>query len=52
MAAVTVRNIDVERLPALIIIMRMRSNTEIFTVVNGKFYSCWYPYKVTVVTLR
>lgn len=35
MAAVTVRNIDVERLPALIIIMRMRSNTEIFTVVNG-----------------
>ncbi|XP_022206141.2 FAS-associated factor 1 [Nilaparvata lugens] len=35
MAAVTVRSIDLERLPALIIIMRMRSNTEIFSVING-----------------
>ncbi|GLH13726.1 hypothetical protein R5R35_009544 [Gryllus longicercus] len=34
-AAMTIRNIDVERLPALIIIMRMRSTTEIYTVVHG-----------------
>lgn len=35
MAAVTVRNIEVERLPALLLIMRMRSSTEIFTAVHG-----------------
>uniref|UniRef100_A0A1B6DVE3 UBX domain-containing protein n=1 Tax=Clastoptera arizonana TaxID=38151 RepID=A0A1B6DVE3_9HEMI len=35
MAALTVRNIEVERLPALLIIMRMRSTTEIFTAVHG-----------------
>jgi len=34
-AAMTIRNIEVERLPALLIIMRMRSATEIFTVVHG-----------------
>lgn len=34
-AAMTIRNIEVERLPALLIIMRMRSATEIFTVVYG-----------------
>ncbi|PSN41351.1 FAS-associated factor 1 [Blattella germanica] len=34
-AAMTIRNIDVERLPALLVIMRMRSATEIFTVVHG-----------------
>ncbi|KAJ9584098.1 hypothetical protein L9F63_021570 [Diploptera punctata] len=34
-AAMTIRNIDVERLPALLVIMRMRSSTEIFTVVHG-----------------
>lgn len=34
-AAMTIRNIDVERLPALIIIMRMRSTTEIYTVIYG-----------------
>nr|XP_018903943.1 PREDICTED: FAS-associated factor 1 [Bemisia tabaci] len=35
MAAHTIRNMEVERLPALLIIMRMRSNIEIFTVVHG-----------------
>lgn len=30
-----VRNIAVERLPAFIIIMRTRSLTELYTVVNG-----------------
>jgi len=35
MAAVTVRNIEVERLPALLLIMRMRSTTEIFSAVHG-----------------
>ncbi|XP_054278521.1 FAS-associated factor 1 [Macrosteles quadrilineatus] len=35
MAAVTVRNIEVERLPALLLIMRMRSATEIFSAVHG-----------------
>ncbi|XP_015178994.1 PREDICTED: FAS-associated factor 1 isoform X1 [Polistes dominula] len=34
-AALTVRNIDVDTLPALMIIMRSRSNTEIFTIVHG-----------------
>ncbi|XP_067002925.1 FAS-associated factor 1 [Anabrus simplex] len=34
-AAMTIRNIEVERLPALLIIMRMRSTTEIYTVVHG-----------------
>nr|CAD7456761.1 unnamed protein product [Timema tahoe] len=34
-AAMTIRTIDKERLPALIIIMRLRSSTEIFTVVHG-----------------
>lgn len=36
MAALTVRNIDVERLPALLLIMKMRSSTEIFTAVHGE----------------
>ncbi|KAJ8876265.1 hypothetical protein PR048_024175 [Dryococelus australis] len=34
-AAMAIRNINMERLPALIIIMRMRSATEIFQVVHG-----------------
>ncbi|XP_046751610.1 FAS-associated factor 1 isoform X1 [Diprion similis] len=34
-AALTVRNIDVDTLPVLMIIMRSRSNTEIFTIVQG-----------------
>ncbi|XP_047351443.1 FAS-associated factor 1 isoform X1 [Vespa velutina] len=34
-AALTVRNIDVDTLPVLMIIMRSRSNTEIFTIVHG-----------------
>ncbi|KDR09433.1 FAS-associated factor 1 [Zootermopsis nevadensis] len=34
-AAMTIRNIEVERLPALLIIMRMRSATEVFTIVHG-----------------
>ncbi|XP_063227416.1 FAS-associated factor 1 isoform X2 [Bacillus rossius redtenbacheri] len=34
-AAMAIRNINMDRLPALIIIMRMRSATEIFQVVHG-----------------
>ncbi|XP_048483593.1 FAS-associated factor 1 [Plutella xylostella] len=35
MASMTVRSIPVERLPALLVIMRVRSNTEIYSVING-----------------
>ncbi|CAH0764551.1 unnamed protein product [Diatraea saccharalis] len=34
-AAMTIRSIPVDRLPALVIIMRVRSNTEIYSVING-----------------
>ncbi|CAB3229061.1 unnamed protein product [Arctia plantaginis] len=34
-ASMTIRNIPVDRLPALVIIMRVRSNTEIYSVING-----------------
>lgn len=34
-AAMTIRSIDVDTLPVLIIIMRMRSTTDIYTVVHG-----------------
>ncbi|XP_050352614.1 FAS-associated factor 1 [Nymphalis io] len=34
-ASMTIRSIPVERLPALLIIMRVRSNTEIYSVING-----------------
>ncbi|KAI8420330.1 hypothetical protein MSG28_008857 [Choristoneura fumiferana] len=34
-ASMTIRSIPVERLPALVIIMRVRSNTEIYSVING-----------------
>lgn len=35
MAEVTLRAIDIERLPALVLITRNRSNTEILSVING-----------------
>jgi hypothetical protein len=41
-AAMTIRNIEVERLPALLVIMRMRSATEIFTVVHGMINVCYF----------
>lgn len=34
-AAMTVRNIEVDIMPVLMIIMRSRSNTDIFTIVFG-----------------
>ncbi|KZC10917.1 FAS-associated factor 1 [Dufourea novaeangliae] len=34
-AALAMKNIDVDTLPVLVIIMRIRSNTEIFTTVHG-----------------
>lgn len=34
-AALAMKNIDVDTLPVLVIIMRTRSNTEIFTTVHG-----------------
>lgn len=34
-AATAVRNVDVDVFPVLMIIMRSRSNTEIFTVIHG-----------------
>lgn len=34
-AAIAMRNIDVDTLPVLVIIMRSRSNTEIFTTIHG-----------------
>ncbi|KAL0820630.1 hypothetical protein ABMA28_006467 [Loxostege sticticalis] len=34
-ASMTIRSIPVDRLPALVIIMRVRSNTEIYSVING-----------------
>lgn len=36
MAEVTLRAIDIYRLPALVLITRNRSNTEILSVINGK----------------
>ncbi|XP_046388442.1 FAS-associated factor 1 [Ischnura elegans] len=35
MASMTIQSIEVEQLPALIIVMRARSVTEIFTVIHG-----------------
>ncbi|KAG8230574.1 hypothetical protein J437_LFUL004487 [Ladona fulva] len=35
MASITIQTIEVEQLPALIIVMRARSVTEIFTVIHG-----------------
>lgn len=35
MAEVTLRAIDIDRLPALVLITRNRSNTEILSVING-----------------
>lgn len=35
MGCETIRNIDIDTLPVLIIIMRLRSTTEIFTIVHG-----------------
>lgn len=35
MAEVTLRAIDINRLPALVLITRNRSNTEILSVING-----------------
>lgn len=37
MAEITLRAIDVNRLPALVLITRNRSNTEILSVINGIF---------------
>ncbi|CAG4987099.1 unnamed protein product [Colias eurytheme] len=34
-ASRTIRSIPIDRLPALLIIMRVRSNTEIYSVING-----------------
>ncbi|CAK1550719.1 unnamed protein product [Leptosia nina] len=34
-ASRTIRRIPIDRLPALLIIMRLRSNTEIYSVING-----------------
>ncbi|XP_013187672.2 FAS-associated factor 1 [Amyelois transitella] len=34
-ASMTIRSIPTDRLPALVIIMRVRSNTEIYSVING-----------------
>lgn len=56
-AAMSLRNIPVERLPALVFIMKIRSSTEVFSVVHGKCFSlislkllllcCFlYPYKI------
>lgn len=35
-AAMSLRNIPVDRLPAIVLIMKIRSTTEIFNVVNGE----------------
>lgn len=37
-AAMSLRNIPVDRLPAIILIMKIRSTTEIFSVVYGKSF--------------
>ncbi|XP_058789619.1 FAS-associated factor 1 [Phymastichus coffea] len=34
-AAMTVRNIEVDTMPVLMIIMRSRSNTDVFTIIHG-----------------
>lgn len=35
-AAMTIRNIPVEKLPAIILIMKIRSSTDIYSVIYGK----------------
>lgn len=35
-ATTSLKNIPVDRLPALVLIMKIRSATEIFNVINGK----------------
>ncbi|XP_038211430.1 FAS-associated factor 1 [Zerene cesonia] len=37
-ASRTIRSIPIDRLPALLIIMRVRSNTEIYSVINDLFW--------------
>lgn len=37
-AAMSLRNIPVDRLPALVLIMRIRSSTDIFSVIHGANY--------------
>lgn len=37
-AAMTIRNIPVDKLPAIIIIMKVRSSTDIYSVIYGEFY--------------
>lgn len=37
MAEITLRAIDINRLPALVLFTRNRSNTEILSVINGNF---------------
>lgn len=42
MAEVTLRAIDVNRLPALVLITRNRSNTEILSVINGNISKMYF----------
>ena len=37
-AAMSLRNIPVDRLPALVLIMRIRSSTDIFNIIHGKMF--------------
>jgi len=34
-AAMTIKNIDVERLPLLVLVYRLRGSTEIFQIIHG-----------------
>lgn len=37
-AAANLRTIPVDKLPSIIIIMRLRSSTDVFSVIHGKIY--------------
>lgn len=42
MAEITLRAIDINRLPALVLFTRKRSNTEILSVINGNISSSYF----------
>lgn len=37
LAAMTIRNIPIDKLPAIILIMKIRSSSDIYTVIYGKW---------------
>lgn len=51
MAEITLRAIDINRLPALVLFTRNRSNTEILSVINGKISSVCSTYNLSKTSI-